>query len=95
MKTKIFKTAKELVEFVKEFEERPDKTLDISYFKLTVVLRTKQENRSIDQESDKYIDREIGTRDTITEMKMAESRRHRNDTAWMIKKPTIITEKGD
>ena len=66
MKTKIFKTAKELVEFVKEFEELPDKTLDISYFKLTVVLRTKQENRSVEQESDKYIDREILGQDSFT-----------------------------
>ena len=42
-----------------------------------------------------YNDREIGSRDTITEMKMAESKRHRNNTAWMIKQPTIITEKKE
>ena len=91
----LFKTTEELTEFVKEFEEQQGKTLDVSYFKLTAVLRDKKENRTVDQESDKYIDREIGTRDAITEMKMAESRRHRNDTAWMIKQPIMITEKGD
>ena len=91
----LFKTTEELTEFVKEFEEQQGKTLDVSYFKLTAVLRDKKENRTVDQESDRYIDREMGTRDTITEMKMAESRRHRNDTAWMMKQPTIITEKGD
>ena len=97
LKTKwLFKTTEELAEFVRGFEEQQGKTLEVSYFKLTAVLRDKKENRTVDQESDRYIDREMGTRDTITEMKMAESRRHRNDTAWMIKQPTIIkTEKGD
>ena len=92
MKTKIFKTAKELVEFVKEFEERQDKTLDISYFKLTVVLRTKQENRSVEQESDKYIDREILGQDSFTAMKIAEKNQRPSDTAWMLKRSIIITE---
>ena len=95
MKTIVFETAEELIKFVKDFEVPTDKTLDVSYFKLTAVLRDRKENRTVDQESDKYIDREIGSRDTITELKMAESRRHRNDTAWMMKQPTIITEKGD
>ena len=98
MKAKIlwsFKTTKELVEFVKEFKEQQGKTLDVSYFKLTAILRDKKENRTVDQESDKYIDREIGTRDAITEMKMAESRRHPNNTAWMIKQPIMITEKKE
>ena len=96
LKTKwLFKTTEELAEFVKGFEEQQGKTLEVSYFKLTAVLRDKKENRTVDQESDRYIDREMGTRDAITEMKMAESRRHRNDTAWMIKQPIIKTEKGD
>ena len=95
MKTITFETAEELAEFVKGFEVPQDKTLVYSYFSLTASLKNRKENRTVDQESDKYIDREIGSRDTITEMKMAESRRHRNDTAWMIKQPTIITEKGD
>ena len=95
MKTIVFETAEELAEFVKGFEAQQGKTLVYSYFSLTATLRDKKENRTVDQESDKYIDREMGTRDAITEMKMAESRRHRNDTAWMIKQPTIITEKGD
>ena len=95
MRTIVFETAEELIKFVKDFEVPTDKTLDVSYFKLTAVLRDKKENRTVDQESDKYIDREIGTRDTITEIKMAESRRHRNDTAWMNKQSTIITEKGE
>ena len=95
MKTIVFKTAEELAEFVKRFEVQQGKTLVYSYFSLTAELRDRKENRTVDQESDKYIDREIGTRDAITEMKMAESRRHRNDTAWMMKQPTIITEKGD
>ena len=91
----LFKTTEELTEFVKEFEEQQGKTLDVSYFKLTAILRDRKENRTVDQESDRYIDREMGTRDTITEMKMAESRRHRNDTAWMIKQPIIKTEKKE
>jgi len=88
----LFRTAKELAEFVKGFEEQQDKTLDVSYFKLTAVLRGKKENRTVDQESDKYNDREIGSRDCVTEMKMAESRQHRNNTAWMVKQPTIKGE---
>lgn len=95
MKTITFETVEELMEFVKGFEVPEDKTLIYSYYSLTATLRDKKGNRTVDQESDKYIDREIGTRDTITEMKMAESKRHRNNTAWMIKQPTIITEKKE
>ena len=91
----LFKTAEELAEFVKGFEAQQGKTLVYSYFSLTATLRDRKENRTVDQESDKYIDREIGVWDTITEMKLAESRRHRNSTAWMIKQPTIITEKKE
>jgi len=96
LKTKwLFKTTEELAEFVKGFEEQQGKTLEVSYFKLTAVLRDKKENRTVDQESDRYNDREIGVWDTITEMKLAESRRHRNSTAWMIKQPIIKTEKKE
>ena len=95
MKTITFETAKELAEFVKGFEAQQGKTLVYSYFSLTAALRDKKENRTVDQESDKYIDREIGSRDCVTDMKMAENRRHRNDTAWMMKQPTIKTEKGE
>ena len=91
----LFKTAEELAEFVKGFEAQQGKTLVYSYYSLTATLRDKKGNRTVDQESDRYIDREMGTRDTITEMKMAESRRHRNDTAWMIKQPIMITEKKE
>ena len=95
MKTIVFKTAEELAEFVKRFEAQQGKTLVYSYFSLTAELRDRKENRTVDQESDRYINREIGSRDTITEMKMAESRRNPNDTAWMIKQPAITTEKGE
>ena len=89
MKTIVFKTAEELAEFVKGFEVPQDKTLVYSYFSLTAALKDRKGNRTVDQESDKYIDREIGSRDTITEMKMAESRQHRNNPAWWMMKPTI------
>ena len=90
----LFKTTEELLEFVKEFKEQQGKTLEVSYFKLTAVLRDRKENRTVDQESDKYIDREIGTRDSMTELKMAESRRHPSDTAWMMKEPKITIIKN-
>ena len=93
MKTKIFKTAEELTEFVKEFEESQGKTLDIDYFKLTVVLRARRDNRTVDQESDKYNDMELGTRDSITDMKVAENRQRPAETKWMIQKPTTMTNK--
>jgi len=89
MKTITFETTEELAEFVKGFEAQQGKTLVYSYFSLTAVLRDRKENRTVDQESDKYIDREIGSRDAITEMKMAESRQHRNSPAWWMMKPTI------
>ena len=93
MKTKIFKTTEELTEFVKEFKERQDKTLDIDYFKLTVTLRAKHENRTIDQESDKYIDKELGTIDSITDMKRAENLQHPSKSKWMTRKPKTMTVK--
>ena len=93
MKTKIFKTTEELTEFVKEFKERQGKTLDVDYFKLTVVLRAKRENRTVDQESDKYIDRELGTIDSITDMKRAENTQRPAESKWMLQKPTTMTVK--
>ena len=95
MKTIVFKTTEELAEFVRGFEAQQGKTLVYSYFSLTAALRDRKENRTVDQESDMYNDREIGSRDCITDLKLAESRRHPNDTVWMIKQPTIITEKKE
>jgi len=95
MKTKIFKTTEELTEFVKEFKERKGKTLDVNYFKLTVVLRDRKENRTVDQESDKYIDRELGTIDSITDMKRAENTQRPVESKWMIQKPTTMTEETE
>ena len=89
MKAKIlwsFKTTKELVEFVKEFKEQQGKTLDVDYFKLVAVLRNRQENRIVDQESDKYIDKELGTIDSITDMKRAENIQHPSESKWMTRK---------
>ena len=96
MKTKIlwsFKTTKELVEFVKEFKEQQGKTLDVDYFKLVAVLRNRQENRIVDQESDKYIDKELGTIDSITDMKRAENAQRPAESKWMTRKPTTMTVK--
>ena len=95
MKTMVFETAEELAEFVKGFEAQQGKTLVYSYFSLTAALRDKKKNRTVDQESDKYIDREIGSRDTVTEMKMAESRQHRNNPAWWMMKPAMVKQKGE
>ena len=93
MKTKIFKTTEELTEFIKGVEEKQGKTLDVDYFKLTVALRTKHENRTVDQESDKYIDRELGSIDSITDMKRAENTQRPVESKWMIQKPTTMTVK--
>ena len=95
MKTITFETVEELMEFVKGFEVPGDKTLVYSYYSLTATLRDKKGNRTVDQESDRYIDTELGSRDCITDLKLAESRRHPNNTAWMMKIPTIITEKKE
>ena len=88
----VFETAEELAEFVKGFKERQGKTLDVDYFKLTVVLRTKHENRTVDQESDTYVERELGTIDSITDMKRAENTQRPIETRWMITKPTTMTK---
>jgi len=88
-----FKTTKELVEFVKGFEEQQDKTLDVNYFKLIAVLRNKPKNRTVDQESDKYIDRELGTIDSITDIKRAENIQHPSETKWMIHKARTMIKK--
>ena len=95
MKTKIFKTTEELTEFIKEFKEREGKTLDIDYFKLIVVLRARRENRTVNQESDVYIDRELGTIDAITDMKRAENTQRPIETKWMIGKPTTMTKETE
>jgi len=98
LKTKwLFNTTEKLVEFVKGFEEQQGKTLDVNYFKLIAVLRDKPKNRTVDQESDKYLDRELGTIDSITDMKRAENIQRPVETKWMIGKPTTMTnkQKGD
>ena len=88
-----FETTKKLVEFVKGFEEQQGKTLYVNYFKLIAVLRDKPKNRTVDQESDKYIDRELGTIDSITDMKRAENIQHPSETKWMIHKTRTMIKK--
>ena len=96
MKTKwLFKTTEELAEFVKEFEEQQGKTLDVNYFKLVAVLRERKENRTADQESDRYLERELGTIDSITDMKRAENIQRPIETKWMIGKPTTMTKETE
>ena len=96
LKTKwLFNTTEKLVEFVKGFEEQQGKTLDVNYFKLVAVLRDKKENRTVDQESDKYIDRELGTIDSITDMKRAENIQRPIETRWMTRKPTTMTKETE
>ena len=97
MKTKwLFNTTEKLVEFVKGFEEQQGKTLDVNYFRLVAVLRNKQ-NRKLENESDKYTDREVAGQDSLTVMKIAEKRQHPSSTSWMLKIPTItvINKKGN
>ncbi len=100
MKTRVFKTAKELIEFMKEFEEKwadddlyVNKTVDVNYSKLTVTLRPRNKNRTVDQETDKYLDRELGTIDSITDMKRAENTQRPVESKWMLQKPTTMTVK--
>ncbi len=89
----LFNTTEKLVEFVKGFEEQQGKTLDVNYFKLVAVLRDKPKNRTVDQESDKYLDRELGTIDSITDMKRAENTQRPVESKWMIQKPKTMTVK--
>ena len=91
----LFKTTEELVEFVNKFEGQQGKTLDVNYFKLVAVLRDRKENRTVDQESDKYIDRELGTIDSITDMKRAENTQRPAESKWMLQKPTTMTEETE
>ena len=103
MKTKVFKTVEDLIEFVKEFEKKwsnnslySDKELKINYCKLIVELKTKQKNRTVGQESDKYIGKELGSIDSITDMKRAENIQHPSETKWMLRIPTMLqTVKGE
>jgi hypothetical protein len=89
----LFKTTEELVEFVKGFEEQQGKTLYVNYFKLVAVLRERKENRTVNQESDRYLERELGTIDSITDMKRAENIQRPIETKWMIGKPTTMANK--
>ena len=102
MKTNTFKTVKELLKFVKEFEEKwsendlyLDKTIDINYFKLTVTLRKKQGNRKVENESTTYYYRDIGHNDSLQLMRQAEKNQHPSDTKWMSKIPTTITKERE
>ena len=90
-----FSTVEGLLKFIKELEENPAKVLDVDYFRLTAVLRNKQ-NRKLENESDKYIDREIAGQDSLAVMKIAEKKQHPSSTSWMLKIPTItvINKKG-
>jgi cystathionine beta-lyase family protein involved in aluminum resistance len=99
MKTKTFKTVKELLKFLKEFEEKwsendlyLDKTVDINYFKLTVTLRKKQENRKVENESTTYFYRDIGANDSLQLMRHTEKSQYPSDTKWMTKIPITITK---
>ena len=99
MKTKTFKTVKELLKFLKEFEEKWSendlylgKTVDINYFKLTVTLRKKQENRKVENESTTYFYRDIGANDSLQLMRHTEKIQHPSDTKWMSKIPITITK---
>ena len=88
-----FKTTKELVEFVKEFKEQQSKILGVDYLKLIAVLRNRRENRTVDQESDKYIDKELGTIDSITDMKRAENIQHPSESKWMARKAKTMIKR--
>jgi hypothetical protein len=88
-----FKTTKELVKFVKKFKEQQDKILDVNYLKLVAVLRDRRKNRTVNQESDKYIDKELGTIDSITDMKKAENIQRPFETKWMIYKARTMIKK--
>ena len=97
MKTRVFKTVKELLKFLKEFEEKWSendlylgKTVDINYFKLTVTLRKRQKNRSVENESTTYFYRDMGANDSLQLMRYTEKAQHPSDTAWMLKRPITI-----
>ena len=95
-----FKTINELTEFVNSesfrlyLEENPTKYPAVDYFKLTVTLRTKI-NRKLENESTVYYYRELGSRDALTDIKMAEKRQYPSDTMWMQKTPIITKIKGN
>jgi len=99
MKTRVFKTVDELLEFIKEFEEKwikhdlyLDKTIDINYFKLKVTLRKKQKNRRVENESITYFYRDIAINDSLSLMRMAEKAQHPKDVDWMRKIPISMTK---
>ena len=91
-----FSTVEGLLKFIKELEENPGEILNVDYFRLTAVLGNKQ-NRKLENESDKYIDREIAGQDSLTAMRIAEKKQHPSSTLWMLKIPTItvINKKGE
>ena len=93
MKMWTFKAADELAEFVREFEEQPDKVLYANYAELTAMLRARHKNRRVENEADKYFYRDMAIQDTVTLMKLAEVSQYPSDTRWMLKLPMLITEK--
>ena len=91
-----FKTVYELAEFIRKFEEQPEKILYASYANLTATLKDRPENRKFENESAVYIykDDGIGTSDSLSEIKRAETNQYPNETKWMLRIPTL-TIKGD
>ena len=88
----IFKTVYDLAEFVKKFEEQSGKVLYVSYANLTAVLKDRPENRKFENESAIYIykDDGIGTSDSLSEIKRAETNQYPSETNWMLRIPTLI-----
>jgi len=99
MKTKTFKTAEELVKFVKEFWEEhdlyADKVLDVNYYKLTAVIRLRNKNRSVENESTTYLYRDMGANDSLSLMKKTEKSQYPSDTSWMLKLPITIKKEKE
>ena len=92
-----FKTVYELAEFVKKFEEQPEKVLHVSYANLTATLKDRPKNRKFENESTIYIykDDGIGTSDSLSEMRRAETNQNPHETKWMLKMPKNDKSKGE
>ena len=87
-----FKTDYELAEFVKKFEEQSGKVLYVNYANLTATLKDRPGNRKFENESAIYIykDDGIGTSDSLSEIKRAETTQYPSETKWMLRIPTLI-----
>ena len=86
-----FKTVYELAEFIRKFEEQPEKILYASYANLTATLKDRPENRKFENESAIYIykDDGIGVNDSLSEIKRAETTQYPSETKWMLRIPTL------